>query len=188
MRRVVTVFACYGPLNAGENASPAATRQAVAKVASDFQGAVKNWAYLKRWVFVTNYLAIPSPILREILRIQATEPNRQLSTFGKERFAETILRLSPADIEELLGAGAFGPLQEVDHAFLARPFERVIDAHRRAVAKRSSAHDWWTNPIPIRVTSENSGDALARDALEDWLLSSSPSSSLIRLDGTERRS
>lgn len=97
-----TIFACYGPVNAGAHATEASMKTAVAKVRSDFEGALEHWPEMKAWTFVTNYLDTPAQILQEIAKLRGDFPNLKIITFAKESFARHILDLEIDDIEELL--------------------------------------------------------------------------------------
>lgn len=103
----LTVYACYGPVNAGANATEAAMKTAVAKVASDFSGALAHWPQLKVWEFVHNYVEQPpAQIVRKILDLREANPNILLKLFGKEQFENALFGLSSDDITDLVGDAA----------------------------------------------------------------------------------
>lgn len=106
LRDPLTLFACYGPVNAGAHTTEASMRTAVAKVGSDFAGALENWSDLKEWVFVTNYLDTPAQITQEVLRLDGATPSCRLRTFGRAQFEKHILDLPEDDIDDLLGNDA----------------------------------------------------------------------------------
>ncbi len=103
LQNPITIFACYGPVNAGANATEAAMKTAVDKVSSDFKGALKEWPTLSEWVFVTNYIVMPAQIIQTITVLRAANPTKTLSLFGKERFEETILNMSVEAVDDLIG-------------------------------------------------------------------------------------
>ena len=106
LREPLTLFACYGPVNAGANATEAAMKTAVDKVGTDFAGARKHWPDLKEWVFVTNYLDTPAQITHQVLQLQQATPDCRLRTFGRAQFEKHILDLSEDSIDDLLGNDA----------------------------------------------------------------------------------
>ena len=103
----LTVYACYGPVDAGSGQKQSTIAQAVSKVGSDLAGAIKNWPDMKGWVFVTNYVeGTPPQISKEILKLNAADPNRHIRQFGKSDFENAILSLPVDEIEILLGYDA----------------------------------------------------------------------------------
>ncbi|WP_164736736.1 ABC-three component system protein [Pararhodobacter zhoushanensis] len=102
----LTIFACYGPVNAGASATEASMRTAVAKVESDFLGAKKEWPNLKGWKFVHNYVEPPAQIVQKILGLRNQHPGIDMSLFGREQFEATLFSLDDAAIEELVGDAA----------------------------------------------------------------------------------
>jgi len=103
----LTVYACYGPQNGGQGLSAQALRKAVAKVESDYMGAVKHWPKLEVWQFVSNFVdGIPPQITQQILNLQGLTQDRQLKQFGKEQFEAHIFSLPLVHIEELVGDAA----------------------------------------------------------------------------------
>lgn len=114
----LTIFACYGPVNAGTNATEASMDRAVKKVASDFAGAIKEWPALKAWVFVHNYVEAPAQIVQKLLDLRSNNPELDIKLFGKERFESALLDLDEASIETLIGDAAteqdFRSLQPAD--------------------------------------------------------------------------
>lgn len=102
----LTIFACYGGVNAGASATQASMKTAVAKVDTDFAGALAQWPDLKVWCFVHNYLDIPPQIVRKILDLRAANPDRQIMLFGKDQFSDALFGLEVADIEDLIGDAA----------------------------------------------------------------------------------
>lgn len=103
----LTVFACYGPVNAGANATEAAMKAAVAKVGTDFAGALKEWPALKGWKFIHNYVEQPpAQIVQAILALQAGNPMLEIGMFGKEQFEAILFSLDDEAIDELVGEAA----------------------------------------------------------------------------------
>ncbi len=91
----LTVFACYGPVNAGANATKAAMSTAVAKVNSVFLGALKHWPGLKGWKFVHNYVEQPpAQIVAKILELRAAHPGVKIDIFGREQFEAALFGLA----------------------------------------------------------------------------------------------
>lgn len=97
-----TIFACYGPVNAGANATEASMKTAVAKVRSDFEGAKGHWPAMKAWTFVTNYLETPAQLLQELSKLREEYPGIKITTFAKDSFERALLSLDIDDIEDLL--------------------------------------------------------------------------------------
>lgn len=129
----LTVYACYGPVNAGANATEAAMKTAVAKVGADFAGALKKWPRLKGWTFVHNYAEQPpAQIVQAILEIQVANPTLVIGMLGKEQFEAMLFALDDEAIDDLVGEAAsdedfraiqpevllriVGELMSVDHA------------------------------------------------------------------------
>jgi len=107
LKTPLTVFACYGPTNAGDGQSAGSLALAVAKVSDDYLGAAKHWPDLKEWVFVSNYVSgIPPQITQQILALEKAHPEHILKIFGIDQFQVAILELDLSDIEELLGDAA----------------------------------------------------------------------------------
>lgn len=103
----LTVFACYGPVNAGANATSAAMSTAIAKVSSDFLGAMKHWPALKVWTFVHNYVEQPpAQIVAKIYDLQAAHPGVKIELFGRERFEAALFGLDADAIDDLVGQAA----------------------------------------------------------------------------------
>jgi hypothetical protein len=103
----LTVFACYGPVNAGANATDAAMKTAVSKVESDFNGAKANWPKIKAWVFAHNYVEQPpAQIVQKIMELRESQPEVSIELFGKEKFEAALFGLETSDIEELVGDAA----------------------------------------------------------------------------------
>ena len=76
LKKPRTVFACYGPTNGGDGQSEGATAQVVAKVDSDFFGALKEWPEIKEWIFVNSYVTgIPPQITAKLMKIADAYPN-----------------------------------------------------------------------------------------------------------------
>jgi hypothetical protein len=140
----LTIFACYGPVNAGANATEAAMKTAVAKVGSDFEGALTNWPELKAWKFVHNYVEQPpAQIVQKIVALRASHPDIVIELFGKEQFEAALFGLDADAIEELVGDAA------TDEDFRAlQPAEllRVVDDLMAAVDHRE-VHD--DNPVEV---------------------------------------
>ena len=104
LKEPLTIYACYGPQNGGQDLTKQTIKKAVAKVAEDYNGAVNHWKRLKVWQFVSNFVdGIPPQITQEILRLQALTQDRALQQFGKEQFETHIFALPFGDIEELIG-------------------------------------------------------------------------------------
>ncbi|MDP3489782.1 MAG: hypothetical protein Q8R71_06565 [Phenylobacterium sp.] len=140
----LTVFACYGPVNAGANATQAAMKTAVAKVDSDFAGALTNWPDLKAWKFVHNYVEQPpAQIVQKIIGLRGQHPKITLELFGKEQFEAALFGLNADAIEELVGDAA------TDEDFRAlQPDEllRVVDELMAAVDHRTVKDD---DPVQV---------------------------------------
>lgn len=102
----LTIFACYGPVNAGANATEAAMRTAVAKVESDFLGALKEWPALKEWKFVHNYVEPPAQIVQKILSLREAHEDASITLFGREQFEGALFSLDDDAIDELVGDAA----------------------------------------------------------------------------------
>jgi hypothetical protein len=103
----LTVFACYGPVNAGANATAAAMKTAVDKVESDFAGALEHWPALKAWKFVHNYVEQPpAQIVAKIMELRTAHPDVQIGSFGKEQFETALFDLDADAIAELVGQAA----------------------------------------------------------------------------------
>lgn len=102
----LTIFACYGPVNAGASATEASMNTAVGKVESDFVGAKEHWPNLKEWKFVHNYVDPPAQIVQKIIDLRAQHEGITLNLFGKEQFEAALFGLSDDDIEELVGDAA----------------------------------------------------------------------------------
>ncbi|HMJ41977.1 MAG TPA: hypothetical protein VK522_06825, partial [Pseudolabrys sp.] len=102
-----TVFACYGPTNGGDGQTAGALGKAVEKVSEDFLGALTNWAPLKEWIFVSNYVSgIPPQITKKILELGNAHLGCTLKTFGIDQFSSAIFGLDIEHIDELLGDAA----------------------------------------------------------------------------------
>lgn len=140
----LTVFACYGPVNAGANATEAAMRTAVAKVESDFAGAKANWPNIKAWVFVHNYVEQPpAQIVQKVLELQDLHPGVSIELFGKEKFEKELFSLGSSDVDELIGDAA------TDEDFRAlHPAEvlRIVSALMATVDHRTVPDD---DPIEV---------------------------------------
>ncbi|MCO8019422.1 hypothetical protein NI456_11195 [Brevundimonas diminuta] len=103
----LTVFACYGPVNAGANSTAAAMSTAVDKVETDFTGALKNWPAMKAWKFVHNYVEQPpAQIVAKIMELRTAHPNVQIDIFGKEQFEAALFGLDADAIDDLVGQAA----------------------------------------------------------------------------------
>ena len=103
----LTIFACYGPVNAGANATEAAMKTAIAKVGSDVAGALEHWPKLRAWKFVHNYVEQPpAQIVQKILELRRAHSDVSLELFGKEQFEAALFSLSPEDVAELVGDAA----------------------------------------------------------------------------------
>ena len=140
----LTLFACYGPVNAGANATEAAMKTAVTKVDTDFEGALQNWPGLKAWKFVHNYVEQPpAQIVQKIIALRADHPDIVLELFGKEQFEAALFDLDSDSIEELVGDAA------TDEDFRAlQPTEllRVVDDLMSAV-DHTEVHD--DDPVEV---------------------------------------
>jgi hypothetical protein len=140
----LTVFACYGPVNAGANATEAAMKTAVAKVGSDFDGAKSNWPDIEAWVFVHNYVEQPpAQIVSKVLELKAVHTGVTIELFGKERFEEALFSLKAEDIDELVGDAA------TEEDFLAlQPAEvlRIVGDLMASVDQRTVPDD---DPIEV---------------------------------------
>lgn len=102
----LTIFACYGPVNAGASATEASMKTAVAKVESDLLGARKEWPNLKEWKFVHNYVDPPAQIVHKLLGLRAEHVGIVISMFGREQFETALLGLDDDAVEELVGDAA----------------------------------------------------------------------------------
>ncbi|MDE7548917.1 hypothetical protein PY793_13115 [Acetobacter fabarum] len=132
----LTIFACYGPVNAGANATEAAMRTAVAKVDTDFAGAFENWPMLKEWRFVHNYVEQPpAQIVQKILELRVQHRAITISLFGKDQFESALLSLDAETITELVGDAAsdedFRALQPSIVLAVVESTMKVVD-HRQA--------------------------------------------------------
>jgi len=134
----LTLFACYGPVNAGANATNAAMRTAIAKVESDFTGALEHWPDLTAWNFVHNYVEQPpAQIVQKILELRKSYPAVRLDLFGRESFEAALFSLDDDAIEDLVGDAAtdedFRTLQPaevlsvVDALMASRPKPALLD-------------------------------------------------------------
>ena len=144
LKHPLTIFACYGPVNAGANATEAAMRTAVAKVESDFTGALKHWPELKAWRFVHNYVEQPpAQIVHKILELRGVHSDVNLELFGKEQFEAALFAMNQEDIEELVGDAA----TEEDFRSL-QPSEllRIVDSLISTVDHREVRDD---DPIEV---------------------------------------
>jgi len=103
----LTVFACYGPVNAGANATEAAMKTAVAKVEADFLGVLKEWPDLKVWKFVHNYVEQPpAQIVQKILALRKAYAKVTIDLFGIEQFETALFGLDSDAIDDLVGEAA----------------------------------------------------------------------------------
>jgi hypothetical protein len=119
----LTVFACYGPTNGGSGQTEGATAQAVAKISSDFYGALKEWPEMEAWVFVTNYVdGIPPQITKKVLQVEQENPGLTMEQMALTKFASLIFDLEINDIVELLGEAA----SEEDFRALQLPEIRIV--------------------------------------------------------------
>jgi hypothetical protein len=144
LNRPLTIFACYGPVNAGANATEAAIRTAVAKVESDFVGALEHWPRLEAWKFVHNYVEQPpAQIVQKIVELRRTHPDVSLDLFGKEQFEAALFGLDADAIEELVSDAA------TDEDFRAlQPSEllRIVNDLMSAVDHREVRND---DPVEV---------------------------------------
>ena len=143
LRDPLTIFACYGPVNAGAHQSEGSMAKAIAKVKSDFEGACEHWPALKEWVFVTNYLDTPAQITQEVLRLQATNTTRKLRMYGRPQFEADILGLGEVDIEDLLENDA------TEEDFLSVQPQEVLDVVKAVMATASGARSDDNAPIVV---------------------------------------
>jgi hypothetical protein len=103
----LTIFACYGATNGGDGQTRGALAIAVAKVGTDFVGAVANWPGLKEWHFVNNYVdGAPPQITAKILELGGVHSDRVLRQMGKAQFRRLIEPLGLEVVEDLLGEAA----------------------------------------------------------------------------------
>jgi hypothetical protein len=102
----LTIFACYGPVNAGANATEASMRTALAKVESDFLGALEEWPALKEWKFVHNYVEPPAQIVKKILSLREAHGGVDITLFGREQFEGALFSLDDDAVDELVGDAA----------------------------------------------------------------------------------
>ncbi len=132
----LTIFACYGPVNAGAHATEANMKKAVAKVGTDFEGARAKWPGMKEWRFVTNYIETPAQIINKVLELQQANLGRKVNIFGRSQFESAVFGLDEEDIDELLGPDAteedFRSVQPqeilaVVKAVMAKPSTRTED-------------------------------------------------------------
>lgn len=101
-----TIYACYGPVNAGAHQTEASMRTAVGKIRSDFEGAREKWGRMKEWVFVNNYLDAPAQIVHELNLLRDEYPAYQIRRFGREQFERNLMSLDPDVVEDLIGLDA----------------------------------------------------------------------------------
>ena len=130
----LTVFACYGPVNAGANATEAAMKTAVGKVESDLTGAKANWPGMKAWVFVHNYVEQPpAQIVQKIIDLRGLHPDISIELFGKEKFEASLFGLGDSEVDELIGDAAteedFRALQPAEVLRLVSDLMAAVD-HR----------------------------------------------------------
>lgn len=165
-----TLFACYGPVNAGASASEASMKKAVVKVESDFTGALKHWPDLKVWKFVHNYVEQPpAQIVQKIFALRKLYPSVSLDLFGHEAFEEALFSLGDDEIEELVGDAAtdedFRSLQPADvlavvDAIMASPSEpALLDDAPVQVPEQKLRFNGLTDPWQDRIVQgmQNAG-------------------------------
>lgn len=100
----LTIFACYGPTNGGQNATAGAIAVAVKKVESDFLGAKHEWPQMKAWMWVTNYVeGAPAQITQQILKLRDAHPEIDITQMGVEQFRKLIFALPRTDVDDLVG-------------------------------------------------------------------------------------
>jgi hypothetical protein len=157
----LTIFACYGPVNAGAHQTEASMVKAVAKVASDYEGAYKHWPDLKEWVFVTNYLDTPAQITQELLRLKSTVTGRKLRIYGRPQFESDILGLGEADIEDLLGNDA------TEVAFRSIQPQEVLDVVKAVMATASASRldDGMPIVVPFEKLEFNGLEEIYKDRI-----------------------
>ncbi|TXN72553.1 hypothetical protein FV230_04305 [Methylobacterium sp. WL6] len=156
-----TIFACYGPANAGANATEASMRTAVAKVRSDFEGAMRNWPGMTAWVFVTNYLETPAQMLKEVAALRDAFPAIKITTFAKDSFERVLLSLEIDEIEDLF----LGDMTDEDFRNIeARDIMAVV---RDVMANVGVRHelDEPPKPVPEGKLEFNELSSLTRDRI-----------------------
>ena len=161
LRAPLTIFACYGPVNAGTHATEAAMRTAVAKVRSDFDGARAAWPRMERWVFVTNYLDTPLQITNEVLSVAHDHTDVEVLTFGRHQFEAEISGLASDDVEDLLGVDAL----EID--FRSVQPEEILAIVRGVMARSTARRDDDSRPsvVPFDKLDFNGLEELYRDRI-----------------------
>ena len=161
LRTPFTIFACYGPVNAGAHATEASMRTAVAKVRSDFDGARSAWPRMVRWVFVTNYLDAPVQVTHEVLSVAHDHPDVEVVTFGRHQFEAAISGLAPDDVEDLLGVDAL----EADFRSV-QPTE-ILAVVRGVMSRPTARRDDDSSPsvVPFDKLDFNGLDELYRDRI-----------------------
>ncbi|UAK24038.1 ABC-three component system protein [Sphingomonas nostoxanthinifaciens] len=135
----LTIYACYGPVNAGANATEAAMKTAVAKVGTDFAGALENWPNLEAWKFVHNYVEQPpAQIVQKILELRDRHKPIAIELFGKEQFESALLSLDAEAIDALVGDAA---TDEDFRALQPTIVLSVVDVIMAAVVQRHDLED-----------------------------------------------
>lgn len=143
----LTLFACYGPVNAGASATEAAMKTAVAKVESDFTGALKHWPDLKVWKFVHNYVEQPpAQIVQKIFELRKAHPDVSLELFGRESFESALFGLDDDSIEDLVGDAA------TDEDFRSLQPAEVLSVVEALLASRS--RPVLSDDAPVRVPEQ----------------------------------
>ena len=174
----LTLFACYGPVNAGSSATEAAMKSAVAKVESDFTGALKHWPDLKVWKFVHNYVEQPpAQIVQKILDLRNLHPNVTLDLFGRESFESVLFGLDDDAIDELVGDAAtdedFRSLQPaevlgvVDALMASRSNPALLDDAPVEVPEQKLRFNALTDPWQDRIVQGMQNASRVATLLQD---------------------
>jgi hypothetical protein len=162
----LTIFACYGATNGGDGQTRGALAIAVAKVETDFVGAVAHWPELKEWHFVNNYVdGTPPQISAKILELGRAHSGRVLGQIGKAQFRRLIETLSLEAVGELLGEAA----SEDDFRSLQLP---EIQALMNALMDRASGSgisDDLPKNVPEKKLVFNNLSALSQQLIRQGL-------------------
>jgi hypothetical protein len=162
----LTIFACYGATNGGDGQTRGALAIAVAKVESDFLGAVANWPELKEWHFVNNYVdGTPAQITGKILDLGGAHPDRALKQMGKAQFRRLIETLSLEAVGELLGEAA----SEEDFRNLQLPEIQALMNDLMARASGNGISDDLPKNVPEKKLVFNNLSPLSQQLIRQGL-------------------
>ena len=102
LREPRTIFACYGPLGGGSYLGDE-LNSVLAKIRSDFEGAVANWPRLEHWVFVSSFVeGVPSQIIQVPDDLETTH-GVKVSYFGQDMFETQLLAMDEDVVEDPCG-------------------------------------------------------------------------------------